>query len=143
MNAHRTFALRPNEMRLSCGAKLEGSQTEFYNTECGRDTDVFEHGRRQLQALVRLRTTSHSSGPSLAGSTRSTHRSWPRAGTVMPNGPNASSSRARHRAPHPTGLSLDSALGSNRTTLINAGSNLGADHVGVHNRIGLWLGCAA
>src|SRR2546422_310298 len=26
-------------------------------------------GRRQLQALVRLRTTSHSSGPSLAGST--------------------------------------------------------------------------
>jgi hypothetical protein len=34
-------------------------------------------GARQLQALVRLRTKSRSSGPSLAGNTRGTHRSSP------------------------------------------------------------------
>ena len=96
----------PNEMRLSCGAGLEGSQTEFYNTECGRVTDALEHGRRQLQALVRLRTTSHSSGPSPAGSTeghspslasrRDSDAEW----TVAPN------LRIRRRAPHPKGTLL-------------------------------------
>src|SRR5436309_1191277 len=46
----------PNESRLSCGAELKGSQTEFYNTERGRVTRCREHGRRQLQALVRRLT---------------------------------------------------------------------------------------
>jgi hypothetical protein len=41
-------------------------------------------GRRQLQAQVRLRTKRHSSGPSSPGAQRGTHRSWPRAGVVMP-----------------------------------------------------------
>src|SRR2546421_8339008 len=43
----------PNELRLSCGAELECSQTEFYNTVCTSVTGSVEHGRRQLQALVR------------------------------------------------------------------------------------------
>ena len=34
-------------------------------------------GARQLQALVRLRTTSHSSGPSRTGSWRGTRRPCP------------------------------------------------------------------
>ena len=44
----------PNEMRLSCGAKLECSQTEFYNTGCCGVSATAEDGRRrQLQARVR------------------------------------------------------------------------------------------
>ena len=51
----RCLPAQPNEMRLSCGAKLEYSQMEFYNTGCGWDNATIEDGRRQLQALVRLR----------------------------------------------------------------------------------------
>src|SRR5206468_3504572 len=45
--------------------------------------------------------------------------------------------RAR-RAPHPTRLSLESAFGSNRTDPTDADFDIGAVHLGVHNRIGLW-----
>src|SRR5437899_7420802 len=61
--------LRPNESRLSCGAKLECSQIEFYNTAGRTFTGPIEEGRRQLQAHVRLPTTSQSSGPFPSGST--------------------------------------------------------------------------
>src|SRR6266516_5250362 len=44
---------QPNGSRLSCGAASEVSQTEFYNTALKRVTAGVEHGRRQLQALVR------------------------------------------------------------------------------------------
>src|SRR6266568_7263212 len=44
---------RPNGSRLSCGAKLEYSQTELYSAECRRVTRSIEDGRRQLQAHVR------------------------------------------------------------------------------------------
>src|SRR5206468_773570 len=67
----------PNESRLSCGAELEGSQGEFYHTASKTFSGSIGDGRRQLQALVRLRTTSHSSGPSLSLSRRSTHRPCP------------------------------------------------------------------
>ncbi len=43
---------QPNESRLSCGAKLECSQMEFYHTAGRTFTDLFENGRRQLQALL-------------------------------------------------------------------------------------------
>ncbi len=43
----------PNGSRLSCGAKLEYSQTELYSAECRRVTRSIEDGRRQLQAHVR------------------------------------------------------------------------------------------
>src|SRR2546430_2343300 len=39
----------PNGSRLSCGAKLEYSQTELYSAECRRVTRSIEDGRRQLQ----------------------------------------------------------------------------------------------
>jgi len=45
----------PNGMRLSCGAELECSQTEFYYTACKTFSGVSGDGRRQLQALVRRR----------------------------------------------------------------------------------------
>ncbi len=50
------FGTRPNGSRLSCGAELEDSQTEFYHTERKGVTAAGDHGRRQLQALVRLHT---------------------------------------------------------------------------------------
>src|SRR6266536_3134377 len=71
------FLAQPNESRLSCGAELEGSQGEFYHTASKTFSGSIGDGRRQLQALVRLRTTSHSSGPSLSLSRRSTHRPCP------------------------------------------------------------------
>ena len=49
------FAVQPNEWRLSCGAKLDCSQTEFYHTACRTFSGLAEHGRRQLQAHVRQR----------------------------------------------------------------------------------------
>src|SRR5437870_2691630 len=67
----------PNGSRLSCGAKLECSQPEFYNTACKTFSGSIGDGRRQLQALVRLRTTSHSSGPSSPGTQRGTDRRLP------------------------------------------------------------------
>src|SRR6266550_521325 len=70
---------QPNESRLSCGAKLKHSQMEFYHTARRTFAGLIEEGRRQLQAHVRLRTTSHSSGPSLSLSRRSTHRPAPAA----------------------------------------------------------------
>ena len=42
------------------------------------------------------------------------------------------------RAPHTTRLSLESAFGSNRTGPTDADFDIGAVHLGVHNRIGLW-----
>jgi hypothetical protein len=47
---------RPNGWRLSCGAKHEGSQTEFYYAACKTFSGFFGAGRRQLQALVRAVT---------------------------------------------------------------------------------------
>ena|SRR5436309_1655452 len=49
----RSHGLRPNESRLSCGAKLECSQTEFYNAACKTFSGSIGDGRRQLQARVR------------------------------------------------------------------------------------------
>ena len=68
-------------------------------------------GARQLQALVRLRTTSHSSGPSLTGSTEGHSPSaCPRAAIVTPRWTDAPSSPS-HRAPHANGtFILDSAF---------------------------------
>ncbi len=43
----------PNESRLSCGAELECSQTEFYHTAGSTFAGLIENGRRQLQAHVR------------------------------------------------------------------------------------------
>ncbi len=39
---------------------------------------------------------------------------------------------------HATGLSLESAFGSNRTGPTDADFDIGTVHLGVHNRIGLW-----
>src|SRR6266550_7146815 len=71
------ISVLPNESRLSCGAKLKYSQLELYHTARRTFAGLIEEGRRQLQALVRLRTTGHSSGPSLAKNTRGTQRSSP------------------------------------------------------------------
>ena len=66
-------------------------------------------GARQLQALVRLRTKSHGSGPSLSGRSTSTRRHFPGADTVMPNGPMLGAGQP-NRVPYTTGPSLGSAL---------------------------------
>src|SRR6266480_1350891 len=100
---------RPNETRLSCGAELECSQTEFYITAGRTFTGLIEEGRRQLQAHVRLRTTSHSSGPIPSGSTGSTHRPCRCTATVTPDGLLLGAHQPR-RAPRTTGLSLGSRL---------------------------------
>ncbi len=63
-----------NGSRLSCGAELEASQGEFYHTARKTFSGSIGEGRRQLQALVRLRTTSHSSGPSSPGIQSGTQR---------------------------------------------------------------------
>ncbi len=50
---HETWLLLlPNESRLSCGAELEGSQGEFYNTARKTFSGSIGDGRRQLQALL-------------------------------------------------------------------------------------------
>jgi len=61
-------------------------------------------GARQLQALVRLRTTSHSSGPSSPGPLRGTRRGSPRAAIVTPNGVMLRTHQSR-RPQHTTGPS--------------------------------------
>src|SRR6266545_8172197 len=99
----------PNESRLSCGAKLKYSQLEFYHTAGRTFAGLVEEGRRQLQALVRLRTIDHSLGPSPAGARRGTHRHWPYAGIVMPNGRTLRTPQ-RRRGPRATGPSLGKAL---------------------------------
>ena len=120
----------PNGSRLSCGAlKKESSFLRIY-------------ARRQLQALVRLRTTSHSSGPSSPGAQSGTHRRLTPMGTVRPNGPLLGTRHAR-RPPSATGPSLESALESNRTTPTDAGFRLGADHVGVQKKTWFGESCAA
>src|SRR6266550_8006551 len=73
---------QPNGSRLSCGAKLKYSQMEFYHTARRTFAGLIEEGRRQLQALVRLRTTSHSLGPSFQRAPRSTRRHCPPLGIV-------------------------------------------------------------
>src|SRR5258705_11383830 len=45
--------LLPNGLRLSCGANLECSQTECYNTAGKTFSEFIGDGRRQLQARVR------------------------------------------------------------------------------------------
>src|SRR5436190_2098657 len=107
-----TRVAQPNESRLSCGATLKYSQMEFYHTARQTFSGSSGDGRRQLQALVRLRATSHSSGPALPRSSRSTHRRWPATGTVMPSGQMLGTHQP-HRLPHATGLSLDRAFGWN------------------------------
>jgi hypothetical protein len=42
----------PNGSRLSCGAELEGSQTEFYTTECGCVTDALSTGAASFIRLL-------------------------------------------------------------------------------------------
>src|SRR5436190_10547658 len=51
-NSH-SLGVPPNEMRLSCGAERERSQTEFYDTGRRSAQESLGHGRRQLQACVR------------------------------------------------------------------------------------------
>lgn len=97
----------PNGWRLSCGAELEGSQTEFYNSEDGRGTGAAEDGRRQLQALVRLRAksySSYSSGPSSPRARGALTERHLATGVVTPTGPLLRTHQAR-RAPHTTGPS--------------------------------------
>ncbi len=55
----------PNESRLSCGATLKYSQMEFYHTARKTFSGSIGDARRQLQALVRLRTNAHRSDPAL------------------------------------------------------------------------------
>ena len=43
----------------------------------------------------------------------------------------------------PRDFHLESASESNRTGPTDAGFDIGADQVGVHTRIGLWVACAA
>src|SRR6266576_1267712 len=104
-----TCGAQPNESRLSCGAELKHSQMEFYHTARRTFAGLIAEGRRQLQAHVRLRTTSHSLGPSLHREPRSTRRNRPLTAIVMPNGPMLGTCQA-HRPPHTTGLSVDSAF---------------------------------
>ena len=99
----------PNGSRLSCGANLKHSQMEFYHTARRTFAGLIEEGRRQLQAHVRLRTTSHSLGPSFHRAPRSTRRNRPLTAIVMPNGPMLGTCQP-HRPPHTTGLSIDSAF---------------------------------
>src|SRR6266536_2826836 len=132
----------PNESRLSCGAELEGSQGEFYHTARKTFSGSIGGGRRQLQALVRLRTIDHSSGPFSPGAERSTHRRIPPMGIVRPNGRLLGTRRAR-RAPSATGPSFGKRFGIERTTPTDAGFRLRADHVGVHKKTWFWESCAA
>src|SRR3989442_7338472 len=53
-----------NGMRLSCGAELKCSQTEFYHTAGLQSFGSIEDGRRQLQA--RVRRTLQSNAPCCA-----------------------------------------------------------------------------
>src|SRR5436309_12989228 len=100
---------RPNGSRLSCGAGLEHSQGEFYHTAHKTFSGSIGDGRRQLQALVRLRTTSHSSGPSSPVAQTGTHHRLPRVGVVRPNGPMLGTRHARH-SPRATGPSFGKSL---------------------------------
>src|SRR6266576_3208336 len=108
-SAGRATVEPPNESRLSCGAKLECSQIQFYSTACKTFSGSIGDGRRQLQALVRLRTTSHSLGPSFHRVPRSARRNRPLTAIVMPNGPMLGT-RQPHRLPHTTGLPVESAF---------------------------------
>src|SRR6266576_289996 len=131
------FVVPPNESRLSCGAKLTYSQMEFYHTARRTFAGLIEEGRRQLQAHVRLRTTSHSLGPSFHRAPRSARRTRPLTAIVMPNGPMLGTCQP-HRPPHPTGLSVDSAFRIEPNRPDRCRPDIGAVHLGVHNRIGLW-----
>ena len=127
----------PNESRLSCGAELEGSQGEFYHTARQTFSGSIGDGRRQLQAHVRLRATSHSSGPSSPGAQRGTRHHLPHARIVTPNGPTLRTPQ-RRRGPRATGPSLGKALRIEPNHPDRCRLQRGADHVGVHKRIGLW-----
>ncbi len=115
---------------------------EFYHTARRTFAGLTEEGRRQLQAPVRLRTTSHSSGPSSPGTQSGTHRRLPQMGIEKPNGPLLGTRHAR-RAASATGPSFGKRLESNRTTPTDAGFRLGADHVGVHKKTWFEESCAA
>ena len=82
---------------------------EFYYTVLQDVHRIHRARRRQLQALVRLRTTSHSLGPSFHRAPRSTRRNRPLTAIVMPNGPMLGT-RQPHRPSHTTGLSVDGAV---------------------------------
>src|SRR6266568_1421525 len=124
---------QPNESRLSCGAELECSQTEFYHTACKTFAEFIGDGRRQLQALVRLRTTSHSLGPSFHRAPRSTRRNRPLTSIVMPNGP-LLGIRQPHRSPHTTGLTLGRAFRIEPNRPDGCRLRLGAVQLGVHKK---------
>ncbi len=55
----------------------------------------------------------------------------------MPNGPMLGTDQARHTAAQQD-FHVDSALRIERTYPTDAPLDDGADHVGVHKRIGLW-----
>src|SRR6266566_5033849 len=133
----------PNESRLSCGATLKYSQMEFYHTARRTFAGLIEEGRRQLQALVRLRTTSHSLGPSFHRAPRSTRRNRPLTAIVMPNGPMLGT-RQPHRPPNVTGLSVDSAfrIESNRPDGWRL-RHRSCPELGVHKKTWSWESCAA
>src|SRR6266576_1902692 len=141
LGAHNRIGLwwdaQPNESRLSCGAKLECSQIQFYSTACKTFSGSIGDGRRQLQALVRLRTTSHSLGPSFHRVPRSARRNRPLTAIVMPNGPMLGT-RQPHRLPHTTGLPVESAFRIEPNRPDGCRLDIGAVHLCVHNRIGLW-----
>ena len=76
---HGNVSGAPNGLRLSCGAKFECSQTEFYQTACRRSSGLVGNGRRQLQARVRhqRRRSCHRRGSRLP---------WMIATTVVTSG---------------------------------------------------------
>ena len=133
---------QPNESRLSCGAKLECSQAEFYHTARKTFSGSIGDGRRQLQALVRLRATSHSSGPSSPGAQRGTRHHLPHARMVTPNGPTLRTPQ-RRRGLRATGPSLGEALRIEPNHPDGCRLQRGADHVGVHRKTWFGESCAA
>ena len=93
-----TLYVLPNGVRLSCGAKLEESRTEFYCPVTGGDNPTLEDGRRQLQALVRLRTDNRRLGASLHRRPRGTRHDFLCTAAGTPAGPPLGSYQAT--APH-------------------------------------------
>ena len=99
-----------------------------------------DRGRRQLQALVRLRSENGRSDPTPAlRFPRPHHRaSNDRRECPGQDGPLLGAAQ-RHRPRTQRDFHLESALESNRTGPTDVGPKTTAAHVGVHNRIGLWF----
>src|SRR5439155_5538466 len=102
---------------------------------------IIGDGRRQLQALVRLRTIDHSSGPSLRcaeGHSPPLALRWDcdAEWTDAPNSP-ASPRPARN------GTFTWKALRIEPNYPDRCQLKRGADHVGVHKKTWFWESCAA